>query len=163
MGKNLPLVTIESSENGGQHFYTVHDLKTGTTPAQYTFSEGYMIVAPNRPLLLEALQTRASGNSLSHSAAFKALLPKDDNDNYSAVAYQNLGPVLTPLLSQLSGPSADAIRKLAADSRPTAICAWGKDARIEAASDSRLFGFDFLTLGALLNSGNKQAARSVKE
>jgi hypothetical protein len=162
-GKNLPLVTIESSENDGQRFYAVHDLKTGTTPAQYTFSEGYMIVAPNRPLLLEALQTRASGNSLSHSAAFKALLPKDDNDNYSAVAYQNLSPVLTPLLSQLSGPSADAIRKLAADSRPTAICAWGKDARIEAASDSRLFGFDFLTLGTLLNSGNKPAARSVKE
>ena len=111
-----------------------------------------MIVAPNRPLLLEALQTRASGNSLAHSAAFRALLPKDDNDNYSAVAYQNLSPVLTPLLSQLSGPKADAIRQLAADSRPTAICAWGKDTRIEAASDSRLFGFDFLTLGALLNS-----------
>jgi hypothetical protein len=122
-----------------------------------------MIIAPNRPMLIEALQTHASGNSLSRSAAFKALLPKDDNDNYSAVAYQNLGPVLTPLLSQVSGPAADAIKQLAADSRPTAICAWGKDTRIEAASDSRLFGFDFLTLGALLDSGNKHAVQSVKE
>jgi hypothetical protein len=59
---------------------------------------------------------------------------------------------VTPLLSQLSGGSADAIKKLAADSHPTAICAWGKDSRIEAASNSNLFGFDFLTLGQLLKA-----------
>jgi hypothetical protein len=71
--------------------------------------------------------------------------------------------VLNPLLSQFSGESADAIRKLAADSRPTAICAWGKENRIEAASDSRLFGFDFLTLGALLDSRNKLAGPLVRK
>ena len=69
--------------------------------------------------------------------------------------------MITPLLSQLSGESADALRKLAADARPTVVCAWGKDNGIEAASDSRLFGFDFLTLGALLNSGNKSAGQIV--
>jgi hypothetical protein len=69
--------------------------------------------------------------------------------------------VLTPLLSQFSGDSANAIRKLAADSRPTVACAWGKDTRIEAASDSRLFGFDFLTLGAVLDSRNKSAGQTV--
>jgi hypothetical protein len=79
------------------------------------------------------------------------------------VAYQNLSPVLTPLLSQFNGESANAIRKLAADSRPTAICAWGKESRIEVASDSRLFGFDFLTLGAVLDSRNKFARQSVKQ
>jgi hypothetical protein len=32
----------------------------------------------------------------------------------------------------------------------------GEGSRIEAASDSRLFGFDFLTLGAIsIHSGNK--------
>jgi hypothetical protein len=69
--------------------------------------------------------------------------------------------VVTPLLSQFSGNAADAIQKLAADARPTVICAWGKDNRIEAASDSRLFGFDFLTLGAILHPGNKLAGQSV--
>jgi len=58
-------------------------------------------------------------------------------------------------MSNLSGESADAIKKLAADSHPTAICAWGKDTRIEAASNSNLFGFDFLTLGKLLGSEKK--------
>ena len=156
-------LAIESSQVGAQRFYSVQDLTSGATVAQYIFSDGYMIVAPNRALLMEALHTQASGDSLARSAAFKALLPKDENENYSAIAYQNLGPVLTPLLSQLSAESAQAIRQLAADSRPTAICAWGKDSRIEAASNSHLFGFDFLTLGALTSSGNKHPSLSVKE
>jgi hypothetical protein len=155
-------VAIDPSDANGQRFYAIRDLTTGTVVANYTFSGGFMIVAPTRALILGALQTHASGNSLGRSAAFRALLPKDENENYSAVAYQNLGPVLNPVLSMFSGESADAIRKLAADSRPTAICAWGKDSRIEAASDSRLFGFDFLTLGALLDSRNKLAGQVVK-
>ncbi|WP_263357841.1 FecR domain-containing protein [Acidicapsa ligni] len=167
-GKNAHAITIESSQIDAQRFYSVHDLTSGSTIAQYTFTDGYMIVAPNRALLIEAIRTHTTGNSLARSTAFKALLPKDDNENYSAVAYQNLSPVLTPLLSQVSGESAEAIQKLAADARPTAICAWGKDSGIEAASDSHLFGFDFLTLEALINPGknklgNKHADLSVRE
>jgi hypothetical protein len=162
-GKNPHTIALESSEAGGQVFYSVHDLNTGNVIAQYTFAEGYMIVAPSRALLMQALQTQASGDSLARSAAFKALLPKDDNENYSAVAYQNLGPVLDPLLSNFSGDSAAALSKLAADARPTAICAWGKESRIEVASDSHLFGFDLLTLGALIDSGNKRTNAIVKE
>lgn len=162
-GTNVPNVAIETSQVGAQRFYAIHDLKSGNIAAQYTFADGYMVIAPTRALVLEALQTQASGNSLSHAQAFRALLPKDANENYSAVVYQNLGPVLAPLLTQFTGKSADAIRELAGDSKPTAICAWGKDTRIEAASDSRLFGFDFLTLGALMNFGNKMTLENVRE
>jgi hypothetical protein len=160
-GKQAHSITIESSEANGQKFYSVNDLTSGVTVAQYTFADGYMIVAPNRALIMEALHTYATGDSLAHSAAFKALLPKDDNENYSAVAYQNLSPVMTPLLSQFSGESADAIRQLASDARPTAICVRGEDTRIEAASDSHLFGFDLLTLGSLIHSGNRPAPANV--
>jgi hypothetical protein len=162
-GNGSHAIAIESSQAGGQSFYSLHDLTTGNVLAQYTFSDGYMILAPSRALLMQALQTHASGDSLARSATFKALLPKDDNDNYSAIAYQDLSPVLTPLLSNFSGESAQALQQLAADARPTAICAWGKGSRIEVASDSRLFGFDLLTLGALIDSGNKNANVRVKE
>jgi hypothetical protein len=162
-GKDFHAVSIEPSEAGSQRYYAVRDRSTGAILAQYTFSDGFMIVAADRALLIEALRTHASGNSLARSDAFRALLPHDENENYSAVAYQNLSPVLTPLLGELKGGSADAIRKLAQDSRPTAICAWGKENRIEASSDSRLFGFDFFTLGALLDSRNKSAGQNVKE
>jgi hypothetical protein len=154
-GKDAHGITIDASQSGGQTFHTVHNSSTGVAVAEYTYANGYMIIAPTRALLMEALRVHATGSSLGHSASFKALLPVDQNENYSAVAYQNLGPVLTPLLSQMSGPSADALKKLASDSHPTAICAWGKDAGIEAASNSNLFGFDFLTLGSLLHSERK--------
>jgi hypothetical protein len=121
-----------------------------------------MIVAPSRALVMEALQTYASGNSLARSATFKALLPKDADENYSAIAYQNLTPVMTPLLSQFTGETADALRQLASDARPTVICARGEESSIQAASDSHLFGFDFLTLQTLLNLGNKHTAANVQ-
>jgi len=154
-GSKAHTVAIVPSTSGSQRYYEIQDVTTGNVVANYTFDDGFMIVAPQRALLMDSLQIHTSGNSLGQSAAFRALLPRDQNENYSAVAYQNLSPVLTPLLSQFSGDSANAIRKLAADSRPTVACAWGKDNRIEAASDSRLFGFDFLTLGAILHSQNK--------
>jgi hypothetical protein len=156
-------IAIEPSDAGGQRYYSLHDTVTGNIVAQYTYANGYMIVAPSRALLIQALQTYSTGNSLANSAAFKALLPKDANENYSAVAYQNLSPVLTPLLTEVSGETADAVRKLAADARPTAVCARAEQSRIEAASDSRLFGFDFLTLETLIHSGNKHAGASVRE
>ena len=155
-------ITINSTQTGGQTFYEVKDPGTGAHVAEYTYASGYMIIAQTRALLMEAMQTHASGNTLAHSSSFKALLPVDQNENYSAVAYQNLGPVLTPLLSQMSGSSADAIKKLAADSHPTAICAWGKDTRIEVASNSNMFGFDFLTLGQLLKAEKQGHANGAE-
>lgn len=156
-------IQIQSTDVAGQKYFSVYDSVTGNTMAQYTFADGYMIIAPTRALLIDALHTYSTGNSLANSAAFKALLPKDADDNYSAVAYQNLSPVLTPLLSELTGPTADAVRKLASDSKPTVVCARGEDDRIEAASDSRLFGFDFLTLETLIHAGNKNPSASVRE
>jgi len=156
-------ITIEPSDADGQRYYSVKDTVTGNIVAQYAYADGYMIVAPSRALIIQAMQAYATGNSLANSAAFKALLPKDENENYSAVAYQNLTPVLTPLLTQLSGEAATAVNELAADARPTVICARGEESNIEASSDGRLFGFDFLTLETLINHGNKQVSASVKE
>jgi hypothetical protein len=160
-GNGVHAISIDTKQAGAQTFHIVHN--SGVEVAEYTFANGYMIVAPTRALLMDALRTQTSGNSLAHSSSFKALLPVDQNENYSAVAYQNLAPVITPLASQMNGGSADALKKLAADSRPTAICAWGKDAGIEAASNSNLFGFDFLTLGKLLASQHKATGNSAEQ
>jgi hypothetical protein len=144
-------VSIEWKDAGSQRYYTVRDLATGAEVMDYTFADGYMIVGPNRAVLMEALHAHTVGDSLARSASFKALLPKDENENYSAIAYQNVSPVLSPLLSQVKGDAATAVQELAADARPTAVCAWGQENRIEVSSNGRLFGFDFLALGSLLN------------
>lgn len=160
-GPKAHRLQIQAETAGSRTYYAVHDLTTGTEVAQYTFADGYLIAAPNRAVLMDALKVHRSGVSLARSANFRALLPRDEYENYSALFYQNLSPVLTPLLSQVSGETAEAIRELASDSRPTVTCAWGEGDRIEAASDSRLFGFDFFTLGAILNSRNKSPSQHV--
>jgi hypothetical protein len=163
LGKGAHSIAIESSNVDGQTYYAVHDLTSGNTVANYTFSNGYMIVAASRALVMDAMHTYSTGDSLAHSTAFRALLPKDQDENYSAVAYQNLTPVISPLLSQFTGDTADALRQLASDARPTVICARGEESRIGLASDSHLFGFDFATLETLLKMGNKHASANVKQ
>ena len=161
-------VAIVPSESGAQRFYSVQEIQSGVTVVRYTFVDGYMILAQDHAVLLEAIRAHKTGDSLARSNAFKALLPTDDNANYSAVVYQNLSPVLMPLLANVSGDLAVAIRQMAADARPTAICAWGKDSTIEAASNSHLLGFDLLAFQALIHpdhahAGNKGAGASVSE
>lgn len=156
--KGKPGVELRTEDVNGQRYYAVHSMAAGATDVYYTFSAGYMILGPNRATLMNTLLTRANGDSLARSGEFKAMLPKDENANYSLIAYQNLSPILQPLSAQLTGSQAKLIQQLAADSRPTVACAWGKQNRIEAVTNSRLLGFDWLALGSLLekNKGTKQ-------
>jgi hypothetical protein len=151
-----PGVDLKTEEVGGQRYYTVLGRETKASPMYYTFAAGYMIMGPNRAVLMNALRTRVTGDSLANSGEFKALLPKDQNTNYSMIAYQNLGPILQPLLSQLSGEQVKIVQELAADSRPSVICAWGRQNQIEAATNSRLLGLDWLTAASLISGGTSK-------
>ena len=148
-----PGLELKSEDVNGQRYYTVIKNDSKAKPAYYTFAGGYMIVAPDRATLMNTLRTRATGDSLARSSDFKAMLPKDENANYSFIAYQNLAPILQPLLSTVDTQQAKVIQELAGDSRPSAICGWGRDSRIEAVSNSRLLGFDWMAVGSLLSRG----------
>lgn len=151
-----PGVDLNTEEVSGQKYYTVQGKDSRSKPMYYTFAAGYMIIGPDRATLMNTLRTRATGDSLARSGDFKAMLPKDDNANYSFVAYQNLAPILQPLLSTVDSSQAKVIQDLAADSRPSAICGWGRDSRIEAVSNTRLLGFDWMAVGSLLARGTNQ-------
>lgn len=144
---------LQSEDVNGQRYYSVRSIEKNADTMHYTFAAGYMIVAPSRAILMNSLRTRSTGDSLARSGEFKALLPKDENANYSVIAYQNLAPIVQPLMAQLTGEQAKLVQELAADSRPSVICAWGRQSRIEAVSNSRLLGFDWLAIGSLLGRG----------
>jgi len=146
-----PGVQLSTEDENGQRYYSVVYGDGHSKPLCYTFSEGYMIMGPDRATLMSAIQTRLSGDSLARSASFKALLPKDQNANYSFIAYENLAPVLQPLLSLVNGDQAKIVQELAADARPSVACGWGRENRIEFVSNSRLLGYDWLALGTLLS------------
>jgi hypothetical protein len=137
---NQPGVTLHQTQVGGRTFYTVESQATGlSTEYDYTFADGYMIMAPSRALLLAALQTHASGTSLARSASFRALLPRDNQANFSAMIYQNLSPILKPLASQLTSQQLAFLQQMAADAKPSVFCAYGESDRIEVASSAKLF------------------------
>ncbi|HWO39955.1 MAG TPA: DUF3352 domain-containing protein, partial [Candidatus Acidoferrum sp.] len=161
---NQPGLTLNQAQVGGRTFYTVQSQTAGlTTEYDYTFADSYMIVAPSRALLLAAIETHASGTSLAHSASFRALLPSDNQANFSAMIYQNLSPILKPLASQLNSGQLALLQQLATDSKPSVMCAYGESDRIEVASSGKLLDLNagFPTLLHLLGLSEHGTSHSA--
>ena len=159
---NHPGLTLNQAQVGGRTFYTIQPQGAGlTTEYDYTFDDGYMIVAPSRALLVAAIETHANGTSLARSASFRALLPSDNQANFSAMLYQNLSPILKPLASQLNSGQLAMLQQLAADSKPSVMCAYGESDRIEVASSGKLLDLNpaFPTLLHLLGLSDHGTSR----
>jgi hypothetical protein len=130
------------------------------TEAHYTFSDGYLIAGPTRALVSRALQVKAMGTSIKHSAAFVAMEPRDHYNNFSALIYQNLGTTLAPIASLLGafGGQGGAGRNnplaMLGNMKPTLIAAYGEPDRISVASTGDLMGLN----PANLVTGNLQNA-----
>jgi len=149
-----PGLALEQQIANGLTFYTIRS--TGETKPHdvtYTFTDGYMILAPSRALVMNAIAIHQNGNSLAHSAEFRALLPQDEHADVSAVLYQNLAPVIGPIAQQLTQSQMQSLQQIAAETKPSVVCAYGDDNAIRVATSSRLFGFDLntLALSTLLN------------
>ncbi len=162
---NQPGMTLNQAQVSGRTFYTIQSqspgLATVTSEYDYTFADGYMIVAPSRALLIAAIETHANGTSLAHSASFRALLPSDNQANFSAMLYQNLSPILKPLASQLNSGQLAMLQQLAADAKPSVMCAYGESDRIEVASSGKLLDLNpaFPTLLHLLGLSDHGTSR----
>lgn len=154
--------TINQAQVGGRTFYTITPQNAAlTTEYDYTFADGYLILAPSRALLIAAIETHANGTSLARSSSFRALLPTDNQANFSAMIYQNLGPILKPLASQLSSSQLAVLQQLAVDSKPSVMCAYGETDRIEVASSGKLLDLNpaFPTLLHLLGMSEHGTSR----
>jgi FecR protein/Putative zinc-finger len=162
---NQPGLTLNQTQVGGRTFYTIQSQSPGLTAVtseyDYTFADGYMIVAPSRALLLAAIETHANGTSLARSASFRALLPNDNQANFSGMIYQNLSPILKPLASQLNSGQLAMLQQLATDSKPSVMCAYGESDRIEVASSGKLLDLNpaFPTLLHLLGLSDHGTSR----
>jgi ferric-dicitrate binding protein FerR (iron transport regulator) len=156
--------TLDQEQAGGRTFYTIQSQGvSAAAECDYTFADGYMIMAPSRALLLAALQTHANGTSLARSAAFRALLPSDNQANFSAMIYQHLSPILKPLASQLTSEQLALLGQMAADAKPSVFCAYGESDRIEVASRAKLFDLNpgFPTLIHLLGLSDHGTSRQA--
>lgn len=142
-----PGLALDQGTANGLTFYTIRSTDaTKPFEATYTFTDGYMIVGPSRALVMNAIAIHQNGNSLARSTDFRALLPQDEQADVSAVLYQNLAPVIQPIAQQLSPSQLQSLQQIAAETKPSVVCAYGENNAIRVASSSRLFGFDLNTL-----------------
>jgi hypothetical protein len=145
-GESAALALDQETANG-LTFYTIRHLDaTKPFEATYTFTDGYMILGPSRALVMNAIAIHQNGNSLAHSSDFRALLPQDEQADVSALLYQNLAPVIKPIAQQLSASQLQSLQQIAAETKPSVVCAYGEGNAIRVATSSRLFGFDLNTL-----------------
>ena len=146
-------LALDQESASGVTYYQLRVLG-GRNPVEidYTFSDGYMVLGPSRALVMNALAVRQNGNSLAQSSDFRSLLPQDQHTDVSALLYQNLSPVVAPIMSQLTPSQVQSLQQLAAESKPSVVCAYGEPNSILVASNSRFFGLDLntLTLSTLL-------------
>jgi FecR protein/Protein of unknown function (DUF3352)/Putative zinc-finger len=147
---------------GSQIYYSISNsnAKSANQSASniyYTFVDGYLIAAPDMGTISQAIQTRESGNTLTHSSTFQALLPTDGYTNFSGIFYHNIGPVVGPVAQQLRSSGVltpqqrQAVDALVANSAPGMIYAYGEPDQIVVASNTGFMGFD---LGTLLTMGH---------
>jgi hypothetical protein len=158
---NRPLRIAQETLEGRTYYMIAGGDGSPLTEAHYAFANGYLIAGPTRALVSRALQGKASGASITHSANFIALLPRDHYNNFSALIYQNLGTTLAPIISLFGGmapqggrgPQAQIMQGLG-NMKSTMIAAYGEPDRISVATSGNLMG---MSLSNLI-TGNLQNA-----
>ncbi|HSE34093.1 MAG TPA: FecR domain-containing protein [Pyrinomonadaceae bacterium] len=156
------------SEMGGHNYYTLKSTDFGVE-VNYTYANGYLIVAATRALVERALQSHDSGVSLLRSPKFTAGLPADGNANFSALFYHNLAPLVQPFADKLastagslpSGPQ-QAVKALAADMPPTLAYAYAQGDTITFAANTEGGPFG-LSPASILGMPNALEMQSIIE
>lgn len=138
--EDKPLRTSQEVVEGRTYYMIASGDLNPLTELHYTFADGYLIAGPTRALVSRALQMKVAGTSITHSAQFIALTPRDHYQHFSALIYEKLGTTLAPLTGLLgafvpaggSGAAQDAMQKLA-NVKPMMIAAYGESDRITIA------------------------------
>jgi len=113
---------------------------SGSLPeVHYVYVNGYLLAGPSRALLERAIQDQESGFVLASSQTFRDLLPQDGHVNFSALVYQNVGPLLGPIAQQMQGAAMTPDQKaqiaaLQAQTGPSLAYAYGEQDRIIVAT-----------------------------
>jgi hypothetical protein len=149
-------IAITHQDVNGRTYYKAIPPKVAYE-IDYTYVDGYLLAAPSEALLTSSIQNRATGSTLSQSAAFRAQLPQDGHLNFSAILYYNMGAQVGPVFDQLKTFMTPDQQKSAAllvqNREPGLIYAYGEPDRILVASRSGFFGFGLDTLVGLNAKG----------
>lgn len=152
-----PAVALTQEVVDGVVFHTLTFTGTGRfTTAHYAFAQGYLVAAPDRGLVRQAIQTQTSGTSILAHEAFRQLIPTGASTGFSGVFFQQAGSALASVAQQaatLAGQDAEraaAIQQMAKELKPSLIAAYASPQSVTIASKDGLVG---LGGGSLMRMG----------
>jgi FecR protein/Protein of unknown function (DUF3352)/Putative zinc-finger len=150
-----PGITLSSEAAAGQVYYRIQRTNAVGPEVHYTYALGYMIAAPSRGLVSQALQYQRSRSSIASSARFRSMMPADGADYCSAILYQNLGETASSIANYvpaavggLTSQQLQTLRQTVELTPPTLVCAAGEPNRIVMGYQGDL-AFNVLMLGGL--------------
>jgi hypothetical protein len=148
---------------------TSYTLKFDKLPweADWTYVDGYWVVAATHELLSRSIQNRQVGNTLPRSETFQAQLSRDRNADFSAIVYHNLGQTLAPIAGLLGGLNLSAGQQKALDTlkagdKAGLISFWAQPDRIDVATRGTVFGMDMSSLLAMQTGGFRGMLQSTR-
>jgi hypothetical protein len=137
--RQRPTISLSSESVSGRTYYNIK-IPGLPTSIHYTFWAGYMILAPTRALVLEAIQIHDGSDTLARSERFRSQLPSDGRDYTSGFVYQNFQGITNALPVQKFGTITGAL--------PTLICLYGEADHIVLSSRGML-ATDIVNLAGL--------------
>jgi hypothetical protein len=150
-----PGVTLSSEAAGGQIYYRLRRASGVGPEIHYTYTQGYIVAAPSRGLVSQALQYQQSRSSIANSAKFRSMMPADGADHCSAILYQNLvettisiASYVGPAVGGITSDQLQTLRQTIGLTPATLVCAAGEPNRIVMGYQGDL-GFNVLMLGGL--------------
>ena len=135
-----------------------------TVTFNYAYVDGYLVAAPNRALVDQAISHYQAGTGLLTDAEFRSLLPQDGYLDFSAVAFNRIGELLADMLEHvpnaLSTEQLQAVTALSKESGPSMYSVYGNPGSIrfvQNGSSHLPFGLSqFLSLQTMLKAAQGQ-------
>jgi hypothetical protein len=151
-----PVVHLDREAVNGRVFYRLSSPAVAQLrEIDYVFADGYLVAAPSRALLEQALSYRASRTGIAHSTRFTSLLPPDRYANFSGVLFHNLGSTLALLAegiaaaSNLTPEQRNAIAGFTRDVKPALVAIYAEDDQVVVATTSSAISLSAANLLAM--------------
>ncbi|HEX3321718.1 MAG TPA: hypothetical protein VHR84_13510 [Terriglobales bacterium] len=128
----------QRSEDSGLVYHTLQiPSAKKTSQITYTISEGYLILAPNREAVHEAVMIHKSSDSLGRSRAFVDALAVDGHNDASGILYQDAATMMARNMQRLFPNMAQAFQDASAKAQPAISAAYGEESAIRTISRTK--------------------------
>ncbi|HBY59256.1 MAG TPA: hypothetical protein DEH78_05510 [Solibacterales bacterium] len=143
---------VQESVNGRTFYRIASPQLAKWGEIHYTFYNGFLVAAPSRVLVEQAMSYRDNGASIARTRKFQDLIPRDSYASFSGLLYHNLGSTFGPLIegfansAPLNPEQRKAMKEITGDMQPLLVGIYAGDDRITVATTSATLGLNAANL-----------------